>query len=173
MGSGKTPFKILGVVLDIMQSALAILLVALVSWKMLRVNISKSEFNFDTKCLLDGSAKDGILTGVSFCAYAIAVGVVSLVANCLLSLMKMCLGCLTAGACGIKDFFSILSDTLLAIWWGVAFALIVQRGTDANEKGFPEETARNGIIATAFGGMMSFVLDIVFTVCGLVASSAN
>lgn len=170
MGKG-APLKVLGVVLDLVQAALAILLIALVTWKMMRVRVDRRDLEFDTRCLLDGSGGKGAFNGMTFCVYAVIVGLVSLIAKALLACLGRCVACVTAGACGIKDFFSIATDVLLAVWWGIAFALFVQRGIAANDRGFPEETARNGIIATAFGALLSFSLDIVFTVCGLTSSN--
>ncbi len=161
--------KVIGFVLDLVQTALAILVIVLVSWKMMQV--SRTEvLKIKTKCLLDGSGQTGTLRGTQFCVYALAVGFVSLIASSLLGCANRCLGCITANACGITNFVSIVIDAVLLVWWAIAFILFANRGIAANNANFPQEPARNGIIAAAFGAALSFALDIIFTACGIAAS---
>lgn len=157
--------RVLGMALDLVQAALAILVVVLVTWRMVRV--SRNNLTITSRCLLDGTDQKGPLRGASFCAYAVAVGIISLIATAILRCANRCLGCVTANACGITNFGEILIDIVLFTWWAIAFALFANRGVPANHKNFPHESARNGIIAAAFGAAASFALDVVFTVCGI------
>lgn len=154
--------------LDIVQAVLAILVVFLVTWKMMKVSVVNT--SVQTRCLLDGTEKTGALRGAAFCGYAVAVGIISLIATAVLRCANRCLGCLTANACGITNIGEILIDIVMFAWWAVAFALFANRGLPANNKNYPEEPARNGIIAAAFGAAVSFALDVVFTVCGMAST---
>lgn len=162
------PMRVASAVLNLVQFALALLVIVLVSWKMMRVNVDNLQVN--SRCLIDGSGKSGSLRGVRFCAYLIGVGVVSIVASAVLGCATKCLSCLTANVCGISGFVSIIIDAALGLWWAVAFALTVTRGVAANKAGYPEVDARNGIIAATFFASLSFFLDILLTLRGLTAS---
>lgn len=165
------PIKIFGVALDILQIVFAILVITLTSWRLLNVNVEG--FDVDTKCLLDGSSGDGVLTGSKFCIYAIMVGVISLLANIIFGCVGKIFKCITANVCGASRIIQILGDTALGVWWTVAFVFFIQRGTAANNLDWPETAARNGVIAGSFGGLISFFLDVVVTVCGMAGSSSD
>lgn len=64
----------------------------------------------------------------------------------------------------------VVGDTALTIWWAVAFAMFVRRGSAANELGWPQRAARDGVIAAAFGGMIAFAADVLVTICIMVLS---
>lgn len=170
----KATTRVAGLVLDLVQAALALLVVVLVSWKMFRVTrtdlVSFKSLPVKVGCLLDGTGKTGMLHGTRFCVYMLAVGLISLIATSVLRCANRCLGCITADACGITNFVSILIDALLLAWWAVAFVLVVSRGQAANKANLSQEPARNGIIAASFGAAFSFFLDILFTTCGIAAS---
>lgn len=166
MGRVKGCTRVLGMALDIMQVALALLVVVLVTWKMMRFARGPG-ISVNTRCLLDGTGKSGRLRGMEFCVYAAAVGIISLIATSILRCANRCLGCLTANACGMTNFGEIIIDILLFVWWAIAFALFSNRGIAANNKNFPQTSSRNIVIASAFGCAASFALDVLFTVCGI------
>lgn len=165
MAKFKACTKIFVAALNLIQAALAILVVVLVSWKMM--NVTRQGLRVNAKCLLDGTGKTGRLRGTEFCIYAIAVGLVSLIATAILRCANSCLGCMTANACGITNLGSMLIDIVMFAWWALAFALFVNRGVPANNAKYPHEHERNIIIAAAFGNAASFALSTILTACGL------
>lgn len=169
MGEKSKFTKILGVALDILQFVFAALVVVLVSWKLTNVSITNLT-NVNSNCLLDGTDSEGPISGVGFCVYAIIVGLVSIIANAIFTCIGNCANCVTLKACMANKVVGILGDTLLAVWWGLAFALFVRRGTTANELDWPERTARDGVIAAAFGGMLSFAGDVIVSIIAIARS---
>ncbi len=167
MGKLKGCTKILVAALNLVQAALALLVVVLVAWKMM--NVERKGLQVNASCLLDGTGKTGRLRGTEFCVYAIAVGLVSLIATAILRCANSCLGCMTANACGITNFGSMLIDIVMFVWWALAFALFFNRGVAANNATpqYPEKPSRDIIIAAAFGNAASFALSVVLTACGM------
>lgn len=166
MPSKKGTFKVLGTALDILQIAFAVLVTALVSWRLLNVDVEGT--NVDSNCLLDGSVEPGLLPGSQFCIYAIAVGIISLLVSVIFGCIAKVFSCVTLNLCKANKIVDVVADIALGAWWTVAFVLFVRRGTDANEMGFPETPARNGVIAAAFGAMASFYTSAILTVCDAV-----
>lgn len=153
--------SVLGVALDVLQVGFAILVVVLVSWKL--TNVSIEGLSLKSSCILNGS-DDGFLGGAAFCAYAIVVGIASLVANAIFGCLRKLTNCLTLNMCAASSVVTVIGDTLLGVWWAFAFGLFVRRGTAANSLDLPERGARDGVIAAAFGAMISFFADVVITV---------
>lgn len=154
--------------LDLLQIAIAIGVVVLTSWRLLNVKVDN--LNFDSSCVLDGSGSTDAISGTRFCAYAIAVGIVSLLVSVIFGCVRNVFKCVTLDACAASQLVSLLGDALLAIWWGVAFALFVKRGTAANDIGLPNRTERDGVIALGFGGTVVFALDALITIWTFVKS---
>lgn len=158
--------KVLKAALHLLQAALAILIVVLVVWRMMRVS-KGTGIQLNVQCWLDGTGKTGPLYGTTFCVFAICVALVSLIASGILRCANSCLGCLTANACGIANFGEMIIDIILFTWWAVAFALFLNRGVPANNKGWEREHPRNIIIAAAAGEAVSFALSVLLTCCGM------
>lgn len=157
---------VIGFALDILQMIFALVVVALTSWKLLDIEVEG--VRFASSCYLDGSGKTGAFTGTQFCVYAIAVGIVSFVANAIFGCIKHICKCVTMNACAASNIVGIIGDTVLGVWWVIAFALFVQRGTAANGLLFPERGARNAVIASSFGAFAAFFADVFVTVCSMV-----
>ena len=167
-----TPLKIIRLALDLLQIALAILVVVLVSWRLIKI----SDFKVDdvkVECLLDGSEDTGAFTGTGFCIYAIAVGVISLIASAIFGCIRNCFKCITANVCGASRIIDIVADTALGVWWTVAFVFFLRRGTAANGLDWPEKAARDGVIAASFGALASFFADVIVTICSMAVSSSG
>lgn len=165
--------SILGVALDILQTLLALIVVITTSWKLTNVDLTDIGLNgpkINTKCLFDGSNLEGPLTGTGFCAYAIAVGIISLLVNLVFSCIGKLCKCVTLNACFASKVVATVGDVILTVWWAVAFTLFVRRGTAANELGWPQRAARDGVIAAAFAAMLAFAADVVVSVI-VIASS--
>lgn len=159
--------SVIGVALDLLQIAFAIIVTVLVSWKLTGIEVDGVQLK--SSCLLNGS-DDGFLSGSAFCVYGILVGVISLIANAIFGCLRSFTKCITLNACAASSIVSVIGDTALGIWWAVAFALFVKRGTDANDLGWPERSARDGVIACAFGAMIGFWADVVITIVGVAMS---
>lgn len=162
--------SILGVALDILQILFATAVVILVSWKLTNVDINIVGLDFNAQCLLDGSDGEPPFSGVRFCIYAAAVGVISLIVNVIFNCIIKFFKCITLNACFASNVLAIAGDIALAIWWGVAFALFVVRGTKANNLDWPERTARDGVIGCAFGALAAFAADAIVTIVGIAMS---
>lgn len=160
--------SVLGVTLDLLQAAFALVVLVVTSWKLFDGNVDG--FKIDGSCLLDGSGSSDAISGTRFCVFAVAVAVISLIANFVFSCVGKVFKCVTLNACAASKLVSIVGDTALGVWWTVAFALFVRRGTAANSLGWPERSARDGVIAASFGAMVAFYADVVVTVCGMVMS---
>lgn len=150
---------IVGAALDLLQVATAIGVVVLVSWRMLNVDIQGR--TLDTKCVLDGAKLDDALSGTNFCIYGIGVGIASLIALFVFGFVRKVFKCVTLNACAASKLVSIVGDAVQIVWWAAAFTLFFQRGTAANDLGYPRRTERDGIIALAFGGIVFFLADVV------------
>jgi len=159
--------KVFKMALHLVEAILAILIVVLVVWKMMRVSPAKDRLAVNIQCYLDGTGKKGRLYGNEFCIYAICVAIVSLLATAILRCANSCLGCLTANACGIAHLGEMIIDLILFTWWAVAFALFLNRGVPANNLGYEREGPRNIIIAAACGEAVSFFLSVLLTCCGM------
>lgn len=69
-----------------------------------------------------------------------------------------------------SNIVDVIGDTALTVWWAIAFAMFVRRGTAANELGWPQRAARDGVIAAAFGGMLAFAADVLVSIFEVVLS---
>lgn len=182
--------KVLGVILDLLQVAIALAVIVLTAWKLLDIQVHTENLTPDnlfdndntnntnnnnttdnnnnsiigTGCVLDAPDEDdNEPAGISFCLYAIGVGVVSLVVNTVFACVRNVVKCVSCDACAVSRVVAIVGDVALAVWWGVAFALFVRRGGQANDAGLPNKTERDGVIALAFGGMTAFAVDAIIT----------
>lgn len=160
--------SVLFAALDLLQIAFALVVIAITAWKLLNVDINIGETDFSSKCLLDGSKSDDALSGTRLCAYAIAVGVISLLVSIIFACIRNCVKCITLNACGANKIVSVVGDAALAVWWGIAFAILVRRGTAANNLNWPEKTARDGVIAASFGALAAFGIDCIGTIVSLI-----
>ncbi|KAI0562195.1 hypothetical protein FGB62_64g144 [Gracilaria domingensis] len=151
--------KVLSLALDLIQIACALVVIVVTSWRLLKID--RDGLDFQSTCLLDGSGRDGTFTGTQFCAYVIVVGGISLIFNAIVGCARNIFRCITAGACGASRLISIAGDTILTIWWGVAFYFVVRRGVAANNADWPERAARDGVIAATFGAMAAYAADII------------
>lgn len=167
MGNKPKALSVIGVALDLLQILFAMIVLVFVSWKLTGVEIEGLELK--SSCLLNGSDA-GFLSGSVFCIYAILVGVISLIANAIFGCLSKVTKCVTLNVCAASSFVSVIGDTALGVWWAVAFALFVRRGTAANDLGWPERGARDAVIASAFGGMIAFWADVVITIVGVIMS---
>lgn len=164
----KGAVKVVGVALDIIQIALAVVVIVLTSWKLLDLEVEG--INVESTCYLDGGGSDNKFSGTAFCIYAICVGVVSVIANAIFSCLTRIFKCLTLNACGCSKLLSVVTDSALGIWWLVAFVLFVQRGTAANELDWPERASRDGVIAASCGAMVAFFVDAIVSFYGVTLS---
>lgn len=161
----KATTKVLSLALDIIQVACAICVIVLTSWRL--INVDREGLKLNTDCLLDGSGRKGAFTGGQFCAYVIAVAVISLIFNAIVGCARNICKCITVGGCGSSRLISIVGDTVLVVWWAIAFYFVVRRGTAANNLDWPEKPARDGVIAATFGAMAAYFADIVVGFCSL------
>lgn len=160
--------SILGVALDLLQIGFALLVTVLITWKLM--NVERQGVELKSSCLLDGSDSSDFLTGSAFCVYGVVVAVVSIIVNAVFGCLRKITKCVTLNACAASNIVSVIGDAALGVWWAVAFALFVRRGTAANGLGWPERDARNGVIASAFGAMAAFWADVVVTIVGIAMS---
>lgn len=169
MGKSKGT-SVIGAILDLLQIAIAIGVVVLTSWRLLDVSVDVEGKELQTTCVLDGSGSSDFISGNRFCAYAIAVGILSLLVSVIFGCIRNCFKCVTLNACAASNLIAIVNDAILTVWWAVAFTLFVQRGTAANDLGWPNRSERDGVIALAFGGILAFAIDAIVTVWTFVRS---
>lgn len=168
MGANKPKWaSAVGAVFDLLQIAIAIAVIVLTSWRLLKIDV-RGPSEIETVCVLDGSNSSDFISGTRFCAYAIAVGVISLLVSMIFGCVRNIFKCVTCNACAASRIVDIISDVALAVWWGAAFALFVRRGGAANDLGWPNRTERDGVIALAFGGMVTFIVDAAITMWTIV-----
>lgn len=162
--------------LQILQRVAAIFLLVVTPWKLFRVGgfdakdtpdlvSSPGEtFNKTTQCLL--SPPLGGLTGSTFCVLVMIFGAATLLFGTLIACTRCICRCASGNACGVANIATIAGDVALAIAWGIAFYLLLQRGRDANDAGFLEKGWRDGCIVMGLVGCVSFAVDafiLVFT----------
>ena len=152
--------------LNILQVLFALVVVGVTSWKLVDVDISAARLS--SACALGKTDPGDTFDGSKLCVYAIAVGVVSLLVSIVLACIRNVVKCVTLNACGANKIVAVIGDAALAVWWGIAFAIVLSRGRAANAAGFEERAARDGVIAATFGAMAAFALDAVITIFDLV-----
>lgn len=175
--------KIVGAILDLLQVAIALAVIVLTAWKLLDIKVNTENLNPDnllndkndsttnssneiigTGCVLDAPDEDdGEPSGITFCLYAIGVGVASLVVNMMFACVRNVVKCVSCDACAASRIVAVIGDVALAVWWGVAFALFVRRGGKANDADLPNRQERDSVIALAFGGMAAYAADAIIT----------
>lgn len=153
-------------VLDLLQLIFSLLVIVLTAWRLTDFDVEGTSVS--SSCLLDGSKDSGFLTGTQFCAYAIVVGVVSFLVTAIFGCIRKIFKCITLNVCGASRIISVIGDIAVGVWWTVAFVLFVRRGRAANNLGWPERTARDGVIAASFGAMVAFYADAIVTIFSMV-----
>lgn len=170
---------LLSAALQILQKLAAVFLIIVVPWKLLEGDgfsvddvADLIDYPSDTviptiTCLLDPPTGDNFLNGSSFCIAIIAFAVATLVAGIVIACARCICRCASANICGISNLVTIAGDVALAVAWGIAFYLLLQRGQDANAANLPMQGWRNACIATGMVGCLSYVLDAVVLLCAL------
>lgn len=157
----------LSIIFSVLQLAFALVVGVVTGTKLL--DVDRTGIEFDTNCLLDGSKGSGFLTGTQFCVYAILVAIISVVATWIFGCIRHCFKCITFNACGASKLLDVVGNTILLVWWIVAFVLFFQRGRAANDLGWPEKQSRDWVIAASFGAAAAFLGDIIVSIVQLVS----
>lgn len=170
---------LLSTALQILQKLAAVFLIIVVPWKLfsgdgfsfkdvpdLIANPTET-FESSTTCLLDPPTGDKFINGSAFCIVLIAFAVATLVAGIVISCARCICRCASANACGISNVVTIVGDVALAVAWGFAFYLLLQRGEEAKAANFPEQGWRDACIAMGMVGCLSYALDAVVLLCSL------
>lgn len=152
----KTPSqKYIAIFCDTLQILFAVAVLAVIGNRLFRV----SDDSIGSICFLDHNWQ------VRTCTYAIIVSVFSLIALIAVLIVRYLYRCAACEECATSTALELGADIVQAIWWLIAFIVLVSANARMNPSiRYVGSAARGGVIALSFFEVLLFAADSAITI---------